>query len=726
MDKRNVKRRDFLKVTAAAVLGTAATACAAKEKIVTQVVTQQVEKVVTQQVEVTKEVQVTKEVEKVVTQQVEKQVQVTVEVPKGVAEPPFLQAKVASGELPPMAERIPGNPLVVGGRDAIGTYGGEIRMILNAQQWFESAYDLNSERFMHYSDVDYRTIVPNVLESWSASADAKEWTFKMRAGMKWSDGEPITSDDVRFWWEDACQALGYEADAWWWGVPWQMRFGGALAKVEYPDDYTFKFTFAAPYGNFAAQMTRWGQNINGAIFPAHFFKKYIPKYSDQASIDALVASENQKDWKAALGVWANWQCGSWYGPPGVEKYPVYCGWHIVANQEANLYQWERNPYFWKVDLAGNQLPYVDTLRMDFMSTTDATKLKLVQGEIDILGQHDVTVSDYPYYKQNADKGNFIVGDYISCMGDRFVLFPQHYVETEDSTADNPKPDDAMNEIVNHPNWVKALSLAIDRNEVNDSLYFGLARVGQLSPMPSSKYYKQSYSEAWAQFDKDQANKLLDDMGLDKRDGDGFRLRKDGKRLSYQIENAGIRVGAAVPKYCEMVVSYWRDIGIDAATKEITNDLYGQRMNAYKVQCGIWHADRCTDMLLHIEPEWYIPTRDKAQGTACGAWVDWFLAADRTDPKLHQPPDEIKALYGYFDQMTAVLSEDERVQWGQKIFDYLEANPLEIGLVVEGPAPLLFNKNLRNLPRAKSILGWDTYGLSTYHPEAFYFEGGQHA
>ena len=256
MEKRLVKRRDFLKVSAAAILGTAATACAAKEKIVTQIVEK--EKIVeaTKLVEVTKEVEKIVEATKIVEKQVEKEVQVTVEVPKGVAEPPFLAAKVAAGELPPLDQRLPQNPLVVGGRDAIGTYGGEIRMILNAQQWFESAYDLNSERFMHYSDVDYRTIVPNVLESWSASADAKEWTFKMRAGMKWSDGEPITSEDVRFWWEDACQALGYEKDAWWWGVPWQMRFGGTNAVVEFPDDFTFKFTFAAPYGNFGAQMTR--------------------------------------------------------------------------------------------------------------------------------------------------------------------------------------------------------------------------------------------------------------------------------------------------------------------------------------------------------------------------------------------------------------------------------------------------------------------------------------
>jgi peptide/nickel transport system substrate-binding protein len=717
MEKREVKRREFLKVSSAAILGAVATACAAKEKIVIQTVEK--EKIV----EATKLVEVEKQVEKIVEatklveveKQVEKEVQVTVEVPKGVAEPPFLQAKVAAGELPPLEERLPQNPVVVGGREAIGTYGGECRMILNSQEWFESAYDFNSERFMHYSDVDTRTIVPNVLESWSASADAKEWTFKMRAGMKWSDGEPITSEDVRFWWEDACLALDQES--WWWGVPWQMRFGGENAKVEIIDDFTFKFTFVVPYGNFASQMSRWGQNINGALFPAHFFKQYLPKYNkDQAAIDALVKAEGKEDWKQCVSTWANWQCGSWYGPPGVEKYPVYCAWRIVQMPQAGLYLLERNPYYWKVDLAGNQLPYIDTFRYDYMQTTDATKLKLVQGEIDVLGQHDVTVNSYPYYKENAEKGKYIVGDYISCMMDRYVLFPQHYL------VDDP----VLTEIVNNPKFVQALSVAIDRAEVNDTLYYGMARMGQICPMPSSKYYKPAYGEAWAQFDPDLANQLLDEMGLDKRDSENFRLRPDGARLTYMIEHPGIRVGEAVGKYTEMVTTYWRDIGIEATAKEITNDLYGQRMSGFQVQCGIWHADRCTDMLLHVQPQWYLPTADAAQGTCCAAWVNWFNAVDRTAAELIQPPDAIKELYGYFDKMTSVLSEEERVTWGQKLFDYLAENPLEIGLVQECPAPLLFNKNLRNLPRPKSVIGWDTYGLSTYYPEAFYFEGGKRA
>jgi hypothetical protein len=148
------------------------------------------------------------------------------------------------------------------------------------------------------------------------------------------------------------------------------------------------------------------------------------------------------------------------------------------------------------------------------------------------------------------------------------------------------------------------------------------------------------------------------------------------------------------------------------------------MQAYQVHCGIWHNDRCTDLLFPLQPQWFLPTGDAGQGTACSAWSVWFNAADRTAEDLIEPPDEIKALYDLFDQWTAVVDEDERVALMQQFFDYLVENPLQIGAVLECPAPLLFNKNMRNLPRPKVPIGWDTYGLSTYHPEAFYYEGGE--
>jgi peptide/nickel transport system substrate-binding protein len=401
-------------------------------------------------------------------------------------------------------------------------------------------------------------------------------------------------------------------------------------------------------------------------------------------------------------------------------FPVLAPWYVTGMPSEGLYQLERNPYYWKIDLAGNQLPYIDNMRFDYITTADSAKLKLAQSELDAMGQHDVTMADYPFYKENESKANFQVMDYISCMSDRDVFFPQHVIFLEDGTT----RDTVLEDIVNNPNFVKALSLAMDRDEMNQTLFFGTSRMGQLSPQPTSKYYKEKYGTAWANYDPDMANQLLDEMGL-KKGADGIRMRPDGKPLTYVIEQAGLRVGPLTPKACEMAAAYWREIGLDASSKEVDSALLGQRLNNGQVHCTVWHADRCTDMLLHIEMNWYIPV-SSGQGGASSLWGFWFNAADKNAEGLIKPPDEILHLYDLYDQMTSTVNEDDRVAYGQQIFDWLADNPLAVGTILECPAPLIFNKNMRNLPRPKAIIGWDSYGDSIYHPEAFYYEGGQRA
>jgi peptide/nickel transport system substrate-binding protein len=432
-----------------------------------------------------------------------------------------------------------------------------------------------------------------------------------------------------------------------------------------------------------------------------------------ASLETWVQLFNQH-WQWGLAVW---QFPNWLKDT---PYPVLSPWHITDAPQEGLFIFERNPYYWKVDLEGNQLPYIDSLRYDYITTTDAAKLKLAQNELDSMGMHDVTMADFPFYKQNEPAGNFQVMDFSSVMSDRDVFFPQHVLFKEDGT-----PDDVMTEIVNHPNFVKALSVAINREEINQSLFYGTARMGQLGPVPSSKYYKEAYGTAWAQFDKDLANQLLDEMGLDKKNAQGIRLKSDGEPLTYVIEQAGLRVGPLTPKVSELVAAYWRDVGIDASSKEVQEALYNDRLNSGQAHCGVWHADRCSDLLLPLEMRWFIPT-DQGQGGPSSVWARWHNAVDKTAADLVEPPDQIKKYYDLFAQMTSTTNEDDRVKFGQEIFDGLAETPLSIGLVLDLKAPLIYNKNMRNLPRPKSIMGWDTYGNSTYHPEAYFYEGGQRA
>jgi peptide/nickel transport system substrate-binding protein len=691
MDKRKISRRDFLKVSAITFAGTVATACGVAPPTQGAIATE---------------------------------APGTVTAPKGSKEPPLLQPKVDSGALPPVDERLPENPAVVGDREAIGVYGGEVRMIHFDTVWVVSGYDWNSERLLHYSDADLRTIVPNIFEAWEVSPDGTTFTITMRKGMKWSDGEPVTTEDVRFYIEDIWFNTDINASP-----MWQLRFDGkdnsTPAKLEVIDDFTFKLTYVAPFGTLPAHLTRAepGNNGGGTILgPSHYYKQFHNKYTDQAKLDEMAKAAKLETWVQLFTQQWQWGLGVWQFPGWLKDtpFPVLSPWQLIDLPQEGLVMMERNPYYWKVDVEGNQLPYLDNLRFDFISTGEAAKLKLAQNELDALGQHDVTMADYPFYKDNETAGNFTVGDYISCMSDRDVFFPQHVIFKEDGTL-----DEVMTEIAQHPNFVKALSVAIDRDEINESLFYGTARMGQLAPLPSSKYYKEEYGTAFAQFDKDMANQMLDEMGLDKKNAQGIRLKKDGQPLTYVIEQAGLRVGPLTPKMTELLAAYWRDVGIDATSKEVETSLLDQRLTNGQVHCTVWHADRCTDLLLPLEMRWYIPTQTN-QGGPSSVWARWYTAVDKTAEGLVEPPDQIKKYYDLYAQMTSTVDEDERVKFGQQIFDGLAETPLSIGLLLEVPAPLIFNKNMRNLPKAKAVVGWDTYGDSTYHPEAFFYEGGQRA
>lgn len=699
MSSHRIRRREFLRLSATAALGAAAAACAPTpeviEKIVKETVVVEKEKVVTEVVE--KQVEVTKVVEK----QVEKQITVVVE--KGAPEPPMLADKVASGTLPPLDERLPVSPAVIGGREEIGEYGGEVRMIHMSPASWVSNYGWFADRMLTYSDLDLRTIVPNQFESWEVTEDGTKYTIRLRQGQKWSDGEPVTTEDLLFWWEDI--ALNQEISS---SVAWQYRFGGGPMRVEPMDDYTFTITFDDSYGEFPALLTRRHQG--DFLEPKHYLQQWHASYVDKDKLDAMVKEASYDTWIQLFGFMRG-RRSIWGASKETVGHPMLSAWIVTEVTDQDMDIMERNPYYWKVDQAGNQLPYIDNIRNDLAASHEVVSMKIIQGELDYVGPHDVTIARYPLYKENEPGNSYVVGDYLSCMTDRYTLYPQH----------NLPEDPVLEEIVNHPNFVKALSVAFDREEINQSLFFGMARMGQLGPMPASKYYKEKYGTAWTQYDPDLANQLLDEMGLDQRDAEGFRLRKDGERLRFNIEHAGARVGVSTHEFTEMVVTFWREVGIDATTKEIAGSLYSERMNQAAIHCGIWHADRCTDLLLHIEMNWYLPVAS-GQGGPAQLWSQWYNNHDQGV----EPPEHIKTLYGYWNTMYRTTDENERLEYGQKIFDYLADNPLSIGSILESPAPLIFNRNMHNLPRPKVPIGWDSYGISQYRPEAFFYVGGQRA
>jgi peptide/nickel transport system substrate-binding protein len=255
---RKLKRRDFIKLSSVAVIGTVAAACAPQ--------------VTPPPAEPTKAPEAPKPADTVAAPAAAPTNTTAPEAPNPTEPPPktagFKQAplfddRVKSGALPPVEERLPAQPYVTANREAVGVYGGEMRLSMMDPVWWVSAYDILVERCLIYSDQDGKTIVPNVLESWEVTPDGKTYTFKLRKGMKWNSGDPITTEDVRFWWEDHMTYKDINSSPW-----WQFRFGGANMTVKIIDDFSFSFTFAVPFGNFAAHLTRWTPGGDCIIFPS--------------------------------------------------------------------------------------------------------------------------------------------------------------------------------------------------------------------------------------------------------------------------------------------------------------------------------------------------------------------------------------------------------------------------------------------------------------------------
>ncbi len=601
---------------------------------------------------------------------------------------------VKAGKLPPVDQRLPKKPYVVKGRAAIGKYGGEVRMMRSSVT--NIGYDWVSERPLSYSDLDFKSIEGMVFESWEVKDDGKTFVFTLRDGLKWSDGNPFTTEDVRFWWEDV--ALNKDLST---SVDWQFRHGGEPMKMKVIDPLTFQVTFVRPFGNFIAHMTRFP--LGRFILPSQYLKQFHSKYRPAAELDAEVKKAGFTKWPQLfnaknLGMFR-------YGSPGSQEHPTLGAWIVSDITSAGTAVLDRNPYYWKVDEAGNQLPYFDRLRYELIQKSEMIPIKLIQGDLDFLGTGVATIASYPLYKEYEGKQPYVVGDYISTGPDRYTLFPNPTVK-----------DQVLREIIQHPNFVKALSVAINREEINKSLYYGLAKMGQLAPMPGSRYYEEEFGKAWAQYDKALANKLLDEMGLDKRDAQKFRLRPDGQRLSLEIQHSGIRVGPSLGQFTEMVISYWRDIGIDASTREIQAALEEERWQNDEIQVAAWYADRSTDLLLTVEMRWFVPTEPDKAGPG-SAWGRWFSTGGL---KGEKPPQRILDFYDLYAQIQETTDETKRTELVKTILRSHAKDPLGIGSVLECPGPLVFNKKMQNLPKAKSVVGWDTYNMSTYHPEAWFY------
>ena len=509
-------------------------------------------------------------------------------VPTSFSEAPMLAALVASGDLPPVEERLPKNPLVIQPADGIGKYGGT---------WFRAftgpADGQNMERPMKdhllFYDTGMTKPQPNIAESWTVNDDATVFTFTLREGLKWSDGDDFTTDDIMFWYDHILlnDDLNPVTPAW-------AVHGGEIVKYEALNDLTFKVTAPKSYGIFVQFMasvivagphTR-GDSGGGGYAPSHYLEQFHPDFVGLEQANATAAD-------AGFDNWAKYFLDRNHANANPDS-PMMTAWRVTQSINTSEWAFERNPYYYAVDTAGNQLPYMDKVVLTLAENLEVLNLRAIAGDFTVMGRH-IDISKLPVFLENADKGDFRV---------QFWRQPEsgianiYFNESWDGDAE-------LASFLGNVEFRRALSMGIERDQINEVFFLGLGQTSGLckgfaDPSNPGQYVGEEY----VQFSADKANGMLDAIGLDKKDSDGFRLLPSGKRLTLQLPG----VVAAFEDYVgigEMVAEQWKNnLGILAEVQGLERTFHSERAQSNELMLQNWESSGRDAVL--ITPQHLLP------------------------------------------------------------------------------------------------------------------------
>lgn len=630
------------------------------------------------------------------------------EFPKTFREAPALAADVKAGKLPSVDKRLPepSQLFVVKPLREIGKYGGNWRRAFTGPADHENGNRINSMDKILTFDYTGTKIVPALARDWKVSDDGKTTTIYLRKGARWSDGQPLTADDFLFWYQDIYSNKEI--------VPtpfFEFQINGKNGTMRKVDDYTVAFEFPEPYAFFVYQLagstaigaglaTRGAfQNWGGAYAPAHYLKQFLPKYSSAEAANAKAKQLGFDNWVSLLRNRYSWALNP--------ELPVMTPWRTVSAINTPTWAMERNPYFWAVDTAGNQLPYIDRITMTLAENTEVANLRAIAGEYDIQERH-MHLSKLPVFLENAKKGNYTVR-----------LDPgQNGADAAIHVGNSYEGDPEIMKLLRNKEFRQALALGIDRDQLNEALWLGVGVSGSVAPAPDTLYSPGAeWVKKWGVHDPKQANAMLDKIGLTKKDAEGYRLRTDGKgRLRLEMVTVG---GAFVPytQIGEMVKQHWRRIGIDVDVKELERNLAFTRDHSNENQLITWANDGSE--MLFLFPRHALPV-DAAESHMGAAFAKWY-ASNGASGKKPDDPEMLRA----FDLFRASFGakEDDRVKNAKEIWKIIVEQTWSIGTVGQSPAFMgvrIVKNNVGNIPD-RQVNAQHARTPHTSMPITFYFK-----
>ncbi|MGR6430288.1 ABC transporter substrate-binding protein [Rhizobium sp. PAMB 3182] len=609
---------------------------------------------------------------------------------------PMLEEQVKAGKLPPVDQRLPEKPDVITPLNETGTYGGTLRRMLGGSNDHNSILRIVGPQGLTRWKADWSGIEPNVAESWEANADATEFTFHLRKGMKWSDGEPFTADDVMFFVDDLLNNEEFYPSA-----PSNYAVDNQRMKAEKIDDYTVKFKFAGPYGLFL-QLLATPLAQEPVFWAKHYCKQFVPKYNPD--VDKMVKdTPGVEDWPSLFKL----KCGELESPArwGNPARPTLDPW-IMTDQAytagTTRVVMTRNPYFWQVDDKGNQLPYTDEVTMGVAPDNQALLLEAVAGNIDMQRRKIDTLANKPVLAQAMEKGGF------------------HFYEATPSSSSTmtvhlnlTHKDPVMRKLLNDKNVRVALSLGIDREEIIDIVYQGVGKPWQIGPLEQSPLYNEQLSHQFTEYDPDKANELLDAAGLDKRDAQGYRLRPDGKRFTFNVNYTGIEQpdwGDAL----EIMKEQWQKIGIELNATSVERSIYYSRGEANDYDFMVWQSPGGLDA--YFDPRDYFPIHPQGSWQAI-PWVRWYLTGGKEGEEPNESNKERLKLYDEFKGAADPAKQEEIFK---KILQ-ISADQFEMFSISSATSTFgVVNNKLMNVPE-KIPSSWMYPDPAPTLPQTYFFK-----
>ncbi|MCP5038402.1 MAG: ABC transporter substrate-binding protein [Rhodobacteraceae bacterium] len=603
-------------------------------------------------------------------------------------------------ELPSLADRLPSEPLVLAPYDSIGTYGGTLDALSNATEAGTSDFmSIRHVNLVRYSD-DLATIVPNVAKSWEWNDDFTQLTFTLREGHKWSDGAPFTANDVKFWYDNLALDSNVREKP-----KDYVLVGGEAMDVVVVDDLNVQFNLPAPKPGL---LSHFANHYAQGFQPVHFLGQFHPDITADADANAqAIGFENgyaaisayygNSDWMDTATPYLNSPdllAGLPAGTvPTLESHIIIAesteGRHLVAN-----------PYFFQVDTAGNQLPYINEQDELFVGESEVRLLKLINSEVDYKSQ-SLNLDYAPMLLEGQEAGDFTV-----------ELKPEIALA---SFAFNVTSEDlAKREVFGDLRFRQAMSVAINRDEINEVVYFGLGRGQQYTGFsPTPGFIGEEVEQSYAQFDQDMANALLDEIGMVDTNGDGTRELPNGDPL---VLNLQVATQAMSIKLVELVSQNWRDVGIDSTVKEVTTDEFRSAMSANQLDVTMYAKSQPLAVILGVS-ELFQPPFDNyfnlRTGMLWGEYVDTDGASGVKPPQyVYDMMDDINAF------QAAIVGTDESNEIGARLVKTMVDSLLFIG-TVKAVAPIYHSNSLKNFTefQTQSYAYYRTY---PYRPTQWYF------